>query len=97
MAANLLNNAQSEEVNEGNKKTSAERLSVGRPAAALWKPWSSAAIPRAVFTVLDLARSYSPTPSTLGLESSRARLLQHPTALLPAPLTDRHSQEQGKT
>lgn len=68
MAANLLNNAQSEEANEGSteKKTSAEMLSAGCPAAALCKPWSSAAMPRAVFTVPDLAKGYSLTPLTLG-------------------------------
>lgn len=93
MAANLLNNAQSEEVNEGNKKkeTSAERLSAGRLAAASCKLWSSAAMPGASFTVLDLAQGYSLTPPVLRIEPSRLRLLQFPTASLPDLLADRQT------
>lgn len=55
MAEKLLNNAQSEVVNEGNKnkKTSAERLPVGHLAVASCKLWSTTAMPEDTFTVLD--------------------------------------------
>lgn len=81
MAANLLNNAQSEEVNEGNKekKTSAERLSAGRLAAASCKLWSSAAMPGALCTVPDLAQGWSLTPATL----ARVKVPKDEAAAMP--------------